>query len=111
MGTTQKEPNDKQFRGYLLLQNGIHLADVFLGYRRRVYFDGNCDAYRNDLHILLREEMPLVASMSPELQEKWEKMEMGHVLIEYRPASSRSASSDQEQQDNTYDVVVSYLDI
>ncbi|VEL34188.1 unnamed protein product [Protopolystoma xenopodis] len=97
---------DKQFRGYRLLQDGIHLADMFVGSRRRVYLDGNCDAHRNDLHVLLREEMPLVASMSPELQEKWEKMEMGPVLIEYRPASSRSASSDQEQQDNTSDVML-----
>ncbi|VDD79465.1 unnamed protein product [Mesocestoides corti] len=86
--------DDKQFVGYRLLHDGVHLASAFLPqstsmeqyppqlcYRRLSLSASE----RDDLVLLLCEEMPLAERFSRATQDQWEKLDVGPVLIDYNP--------------------------
>ncbi len=90
--------NDSQFSGYRLLHDGAHLADAFLP--RRTESDGPAKgcfrrlslrgaAQREDLFMMLREEMPLADRMTPDTQAQFDALSVGPVFIDYEPNQSQ----------------------
>nr|CDS26273.1 tRNA (cytosine(34) C(5)) methyltransferase [Hymenolepis microstoma] len=89
--------SDKQFEGYRLLHDGINLATAFLPQipkelkqhppqlcHRRISLSLS---EREDLLLLLKEEMPLAQKFSEAVQNQWEQLSIGPVIIDYDPES------------------------
>ncbi|KAM7535843.1 hypothetical protein Aperf_G00000093543 [Anoplocephala perfoliata] len=89
--------SDKQFEGYRLLHDGIYLATAFLPQIPRElkqYPPELCHrrislslSEREDLLLLLREEMPLAERFSKATRDQWEQLSIGPVIIDYDPTS------------------------
>ncbi|KAL5109392.1 RNA cytosine-C 5 methyltransferase NSUN2 [Taenia crassiceps] len=88
--------DEKQFVGYRVLHDGIHLACAFLPQvpkELRQYPPQLCHrrislsvSERDDLVLLLREEMPLAERFTKATRNQWEQLSTGPVLVDYDPA-------------------------
>lgn len=86
--------DDKQFSGYRLLHDGVHLANAFLPTftdagptmvcGRRLYLT---NLERKDMILLLTEEMPLAQRFSKTTRDQWNALSVGPVLIDYTPCN------------------------
>ncbi|VDM18889.1 unnamed protein product [Hydatigera taeniaeformis] len=94
--------DEKQFVGYRVLHDGIHLACAFLPQvprelkqyppqlcRRRISLSAS---ERDDLVLLLREEMPLAERFTKATRDQWEQLSTGPVLVDYDPAAPSDPS-------------------
>ncbi|VDK34244.1 unnamed protein product [Taenia asiatica] len=94
--------DEKQFVGYRVLHDGIHLACAFLPQvpkELRQYPPKLCHrrislsvSERDDLVLLLREEMPLAERFTKATRDQWEQLSMGPVLVDYDPAAPSDPS-------------------
>ncbi|VDL14219.1 unnamed protein product [Hymenolepis diminuta] len=98
--------SDKQFEGYRLLHDGINLATAFLPQipkelkqhppqlcHRRISLSLS---EREDLLLLLKEEMPLAKKFSKAVQDQWDKLSIGPVIIDYDPESPADPNLSEE---------------
>lgn len=51
---------------------------------------------RDDLLLLLKEEMPLARKFSKAVQDQWDKLSIGPVIIDYDPASPADPNLSEE---------------
>ncbi|CDI98258.1 tRNA cytosine34 C5 methyltransferase [Echinococcus multilocularis] len=94
--------DEKQFVGYRFLHDGIHLACAFLPQlpkelrryppqlcHRRISLSAS---ERDDLVLLLLEEMPLAERFTKATRDQWEQLSTGPVLVDYDPAAPSDPS-------------------